>query len=117
MSGVGCSQFFASYTAYGADSIMWNVYAKRVFGLRFFSDLCSTLPWMSTRSPVGRKCTRVSALCGGRSARGRRTWLARLEDVLALRVRRGLVGWDELLEACAALRQAHEPLRDRGGAV
>jgi hypothetical protein len=51
ISGVGCSQFFASYSACGGDSIMWNVYANRVFGLRFFSDLCSTEPWMSTRSP------------------------------------------------------------------
>lgn len=39
ISGVGCSQFFESYCAYGADSIMWNVYANRVFGLVFFSDL------------------------------------------------------------------------------
>lgn len=51
ISGVGCNQFFSSYTAYGDDSTMWNVYANRVFGLLFFSDLCSTVPWMSTRSP------------------------------------------------------------------
>ena len=51
ISGVGCSQFFASYSAYGGDSIMWNVYAKRVLGLVFFGDLCSTLPWIMTRSP------------------------------------------------------------------
>lgn len=41
-----------------------------------------------------------------------RTRLARLEHVLAIRVRRHLGGRDQLLEACAALRKAHEALRD-----
>ena len=51
MLGVGCSQFFSSYVAYGGESIIWNVYANRVNGLRFLSDLCRTLPWMMTKSP------------------------------------------------------------------
>ena len=44
ISAVGCSQFFSSYAAHGEDSIMWNVYAKRVFTLVFLGDLWSTLP-------------------------------------------------------------------------
>lgn len=44
VSDVGCSQFFASYSACGGDSIMWKVYANRVFGLVLRSDLCRTLP-------------------------------------------------------------------------
>jgi len=64
---VGCSQFFSSYTACGGDSIMWNVYAKRVCGLRFFSDLCSTLPWMITKSP-GSHVSRTYAPPGGGGA-------------------------------------------------
>ena len=50
-SGVGCNQFFSSYSAYGGDSIIWNVYAYRVCVLVLRSDLCSTLPWMRTKSP------------------------------------------------------------------
>lgn len=30
MASVGCSQFFESYAACGRESIIWNVYAKRV---------------------------------------------------------------------------------------
>ena len=48
---VGCNQFFSSYVACGGDSIMWKVYANRVFRLRFFSLLCRTDPWIKTRSP------------------------------------------------------------------
>lgn len=44
MASVGCSQFFESYVACGGESIIWNVYAKRVRWLVFLSDLCKTEP-------------------------------------------------------------------------
>lgn len=51
ISAVGCSQFLRSYKAYGGESIIWNVYANRVYALLLRSDLCKTEPWINTRSP------------------------------------------------------------------
>lgn len=80
ISGVGCNQFFSSYAARGGDSIIWKVYANRVCGLVLRSDLCSTDPWIRTRSPqweISLERTRFSL------ARCMLTWFTSLEDVLA----------------------------------
>ena len=68
---------------------MWNVYANRVCGLVFRSDLCSTAPWMMTRSPDGSGKVNMNitiAEDGGNytMVSGRKlTWIARFEDVLS----------------------------------
>jgi len=46
---------------------MWKVYANRVFGLRFFSLLCKTDPWIRTKSPSSQHSSTYLPVDGGTS--------------------------------------------------
>jgi hypothetical protein len=62
---------------------MWKVYANRVCGLVFRSDLCSTEPWIRTRSPEwSRKIYVNNGIITTGGGRGL-TWVTRFKDVLS----------------------------------
>jgi len=44
---------------------MWKVYANRVCGLRFFSLLCKTDPWINTKSPGSQHSSTYPLVNGG----------------------------------------------------
>jgi hypothetical protein len=60
---------------------MWKVYANRVFGLRFFSLLCRTDPWIRTKSP--RKSQKEGSDDAPQTYVDLTTWLTTLEHILA----------------------------------